>query len=210
MSCYPNSYYSYYAYPCATACQPSQCNSCPVPCTPCNSCDRSVCNLNNSCAVPTPCPAVSYITTITSNTTVPTSTASAALPQYPSNTTILAYNTPTTNVGCIVLNGTTGRFTVPIAGRYSISAFIGFLETATTPVVGQRLVDLVRVDASTNTASVIVSDSRNATSYGPTYTTLSTIVDLRANDSILVSVAQNSGSVVTLATNSRLAISRIC
>jgi len=118
--------------------------------------------------------------------------------------------TPTTNIGGITVNAGTGQFTVPIAGRYTISAFVTFDAPTGFGSVGTREVYIYKIDATTSIISLFASDSRNAVATGQTSVTVSTIADLKAGDRIFFAAAQNSGTTITTTTNNRFVISRTC
>jgi len=164
---------------CNNICQP-QCNPCVITCPPC----------------PAPCPTTSFITGIPTPTTLVTG----------SPTTIIVFGVPTTNIGGIVLNPINGQFTVPTAGRYVISGYIGFSANPT----GTREVSIFRIDATTNITSLLASDTRNATSIGPTNVTVTTTADLNAGDRIYFVATQNSGATLSTTTDSRISIVRLC
>ncbi len=189
---------------------PSPCNPCPSPCNPCNPCNP--CPPCNPCS---PCATIAYITNAQTQTTIPTGTVGVAPTPIPAGSTVIPAGTvtpltgftgnPSTNCGGITVNPSNGQFTIPCAGRYTLSIFVGFSANA----VGTREVYIYRIDASTGVISLLVSDSRNATSVGPTNVTISTSVDLNANDRIFFAVTQNSGSTLTT-TETRAAIVRLC
>lgn len=212
LACY-SSYYScpnpcstsYYNKNCCNSCQPARSPcvvTCPAPCpAPCP---------------PVTCPAVSYITFAPTATLIPTGTVGVAPTPIPAGATTIPAGTvtpitgftgvPTTNIGGVTLNTTNGQFTVPIAGRYIISAYVGF---SANPV-GTREVYIYRIDATTGIISLLASDSRNATVVGTTNATVTTTADLSAGDRIFFAVAQNSGTTLTSTSDSRFAITRLC
>jgi hypothetical protein len=206
-------YYSCYAYPCVTN-RDNLCHQLCNQCQPNISC-QTICHPHPHPIEPPFCPPVTYITTAPTVTSIPTSAVGVALPQIPIGsitvpintvTVINGYGTPTTNIGGITLNITNGHFTIPIAGKYIISAYIGF----TALPVGVREVDIYKVDASTGIISLIVANSTNAVFTGNTLVTLTTIAELRANDRLFVSVTQNSGSIISTTFDTRVAITRVC
>lgn len=191
---------------------PNLCTPCvgsvnyPIPCNPCN--QYTICS-------PPPCPPpirVAYITTAPTTTSIPSGTVGVApTPIPPSSTTIpantvtviLGYsNSPITNVGGIIVNTSTGQFTVPSGGNYNIICYIGIAANAT----GTREFYIYRVDATTGIISLIAMDSRNATAVGSTYANLSADVDLNAGDRIFFAVTQNSGSILTTTSDNRFSL----
>ena len=193
---YPQSYYNR-AYcnpcnnPCSNPCQPIQCA--PIPCQP----------------VINQCPNVSYITSIPTGTVIP----SGAAAPIGTVTPILGYSpVPSTSIGGITLNATNGQFTVPIVGRYIITAFIGFVETPTTIIGGTRQLYIYKVDGTTGALTLLAEDSRNAVTTGNTYISIATTADLNAGDRIFVAATQNNTAAipVTTTTDGRFTITRLC
>ena len=190
---YPQSHVGHYDRNCCNPCgQPVRYGPCQPVCQPIN-----------------PCPTVSYITTIPTGTTI----ASGAAAPTGTVTPIIGYSpTPSTNLGNITLNATNGQFTIPISGRYIISAFIGFVETATTIIGGTRQVYIYKVDGTTSSLTLLAEDSRNAVTTGNTYASIATTADLNAGDRIFIAATQNNTAAiaVTTTTDGRLAITRLC
>lgn len=190
--------YNYGYFPCYSK------NSCYNPCQPiqCTPVVYSQPPTNH-------CPAVSFITNITTGTVVP---AGAGAPTG-TITPILGYSvTPSTNVGGIIVNAINGQFTVPQSGRYVITAFIGFIETTTSIVGGTRQVYIYKVDGTTNALTLLAEDSRNAVTTGNTYVSIATTADLNSNDRIFVAATQNNTAAisVTTTTDGRFTLTRLC
>ena len=83
----------------------------------------------------------------------------------------------------IILNIATGQFTVPIAGRYLITAFIGFADSGTAAAgSGTRQFYIYKIDATTSVVTLLAEDSRNAVVTGNTYISITTVTDANAND----------------------------
>lgn len=192
---YPQNYYN---KNCNSPCQPAACQ--PASCLPYQPCQP--CN---------PCPTISYITTIPTANTIPNGPAAPAGTVTP----IIGYSPiPSTNIGNIVLNGTNGQFTVPICGRYIITAMIGFVETSITIVGGTRQLYIYKVDGTTGSLTLLAEDSRNAVITGNTYVSIATTADLNPGDRIFLAATQNNTGTgtpsVTTTTDGRFTISRLC
>ena len=220
--CFPN----YNACnPCANQCVNPCANSCVNPCA--NLCANPCANPNsNLCAnlcqpiCPAPLPAITYITSAPIGTAIPS--GPVGIPPVPipiGSTTIPAgtvtpitgfTGTPITNVGGITVNPSTGQFTVPIAARYLISAYVTFDAPVGFGSIGTREVYIYKIDAVTGVISLLASDSRNAAVTGPTRVTITTQAQLNANDRIFFAATQNSGTTIMTTTDNRFSISRIC
>jgi len=211
-----NSYLSYYSYcnPCKQNYCQIQYNPCQIQCNPCQSqCVPSPCPIYPPIS---PCPAVTYITSSSTITSIPTGTVGVAPTPIPIGSTTIPVNTvtsitgltgvPTINIGGITVNATTGQLTVPIAGRYDISAYVSFMANA----IGTREIYIYKVDVTTGIISLLASDSRNATIVGSTNATISTTAQLNSGDRIFYAVTQNSGTVIITTTDSRFTITRLC
>ncbi|AZL89950.1 hypothetical protein QKC54_gp0214 [Megavirus baoshan] len=218
MSCY-----NYCGYP-ASYCYPSY-NTCQISCIPYPPVCQPICQpVCQPACLPAPCPVpcppapivVEYSTTAPTATTIPSGTVGVAPTPIPAGSTVIPAGTvtvisgysavPTKNVGGITLNTTTNQFTLPLAGRYLISSYIGISANS----VGTRESYIYRVNGTTGVISLITSDSRNATAVGPTYITLTTEDRFNAGDRIFFAVTQNSGSVLTTTADNRFTITRLC
>lgn len=194
----------------------NSCNSCNTwnscnPCNPCNPCPN-ICG-PQVCNIPCPVQPVAYIANAAVTTSVlsvnppnPIPIGSITFPPLSTNVTVISgfSGTPTTNVGCITNNITSGQFTLPVAGRYELSAYVSF----TANSVGTRELYLYKVDGSTGVISLIVSDSRNAATVGTTNITLTTIAEFKANDRLFIAASQSSGASLST-TEARIAIVRL-
>ena len=214
-STYPSIYYGINYYnrpynPCYTS--PLNPPGCVNPCPPVN--------------VPPPNPLCPNITVITSAITpfnipsAPAGTAAVPVPigatSIPNNSTITPINTqnlfnPEVNFGGISYTPVNGQFTVPVAGRYLVSATFSFASLETG---GIRDVYIYKVDAVTRVISLLAGDSRNAVAVGTTRVTITTVANLNVTDSIFFAAAQNSGSGLNIfpigdPTN-RFIITRLC
>jgi hypothetical protein len=241
MSCnnYLSYYGSYYGYPgtyngttysnknCYNSCK-SQC-SCKIKCEP-------VCQQSCVVACPSPyvvacppacpptvtCPTVSYITNIA--TATPVFSGGTSIPVgtiIPAGTTTVPAGTvtvingytgsPSSNVGGILANN--GFFTIPISGRYVISANICFASVASVVSTDIRELYIYKVDALTNVVSQIAVDSRTPIAGSQTCINVATVADLLAGDRIFIAARQTNTAGVTIdtvATTGRLAITRVC
>ncbi|AGC01714.1 hypothetical protein H012_gp751 [Acanthamoeba polyphaga moumouvirus] len=206
-ACYP--YFCATYNPCQVACipYPPVCQttcvpSCPPVCPP-------------TPPIPPPPIVVEYATTTPSGTPIPTSPVGVPPTPIPVGSTVIPAGTvtvisgysptPTRNVGGITLNTTTNQFTIPLAGRYLITSFIGITANPT----GVRESYIYRVSGTTGVISLIASDSRNATDVGATFINLTTEDYFQAGDRIFFAVAQNSGAVLSTTSNSRFTITRL-
>lgn len=202
---YPNTYNAQYTYcsPCAPGVQ--------FPPPPC----------------PTPCPAVSFITSATipiSIATTPIGTAPTPVPvgstTIPVGSTIIPItgtnlvSAPEVNTGGITYTPSSGQFTVPLTGRYVVSSAFSFGETPVGFGPGQRYSYIYKVDAVTNIISEIAEDSRNAASVGTTAITVTAVLNLNAGDRVFFAAAQNTGvplNIVPLSNPAnRFSITRLC
>ncbi|BCS82869.1 hypothetical protein QLL95_gp1254 [Cotonvirus japonicus] len=211
--CVSTSYPSCYARGCGTIPFPSNCvQVCqPVCGSPC------VTSCPSPCPTPIPCPVtiVEYLTTAPTATTIPSGpvgfpptpipVGSTTIPEG-TVTTIIGYaTTPIRSIGGITLNVATGQFTVPLAGTYLITGFVGF--SANT--IGTREVYIYKVNGATSVITLVSLDNKNAVSIGPTYTSFSAQEYLNAGDRIFFAATQNSGSVITTIADNRFSISRL-
>lgn len=209
MSCC-NAYTTYYTYgscnPCGyyrnDCCPPQQCNnicytqcqptSCPPTCGPC---------------------AVSYDTISSTSTSLPNNPTPTVVQVGSTSyagvvTPITGFTaTPIVNIGGITYNNTTGQFTISSAGNYLISTNAGFAINSTS---GTRELYIYKIDGITGVISLLASDSRNATSVGATYITLTTNAYLNVGDRIFVGANQSSGITLPTVSNNRLSIIKLC
>lgn len=173
------------------------------------------------------CPNVTFITSATAPFPV-LSTPPGTVPTPPIGATSLLASptiipisgptlvtTPETNCGGINYNPSNGQFTIPISGRYIISAFISFAAIPIGNNLGiSREVYIFKVDAQTNIIILLAADTRAPTTVGPTRITVTTIANLNANDRIFFAVAQNTGQIIDIFPiadpANRFAITRIC
>jgi hypothetical protein len=211
MSCnnFPFNYY-YNRNQCHNPCQQSQCHN---PCQQqlqqlqCHDPCRQQIQCPNPC---NPCPAVSYITTIPT----PTPNIPSGLPAPTGTVTpIIGFSpTPSTNIGGITLNGTNGQFTIPVTGRYVITAFVGFVETPTTVAGGTRQLYIYKVDGTTGALTLLAEDSRNAVITGNTYISIATTADLNPGDRVFIAATQSNtaGTPINTTTDGRFTITRLC
>ena len=211
---YCNSYTTYY----------DRCNrNCYEACNPCYNPCYTTTN-NNNCCPPTPTPpvnnVVSYIAGIPTANAIPS--GGAAIPNgtiIPAGSTtvpagtvtpITGYTgTPVNNQGGISLSN--GFFTVPIAGRYAVAAYICFAATDIVFGTDLRAVSIYRVDALTNATSQIATDARVPITGSNTCVNISTVAELNAGDRIFVAARQvnAAGAVIsTVAGAGRIAITR--
>uniref|UniRef100_A0A6G6AAL6 Uncharacterized protein n=1 Tax=Borely moumouvirus TaxID=2712067 RepID=A0A6G6AAL6_9VIRU len=206
-ACYP--YYCATYNPCQVACipYPPVCQTACIPSYP------AICPPTPP--LPPPPIIVEYATTAPTATTIPSGTIGVPPTPIPAGSTVIPAGTvtvisgysptPTRNIGGITLNTTTNQFTLPLAGRYLITSFIGISANPT----GTRESYIYRVSGTTGVISLITTDSRNATDVGPTYINLATEDSFQAGDRIFFAVTQNSGTVLTTTPNSRFTITRL-
>lgn len=222
---YPGFYNGYYSKcnpyrsQCLTVCQPVNC------CNPCstgsyiayNQCTPTTnygvtcnpCNVNNPC---NPCPNVTYIAN-PATATVALATTPTVVNPIPIGSTIITgvtpitgfTGTPTSNCGGITVTPSTGQFTIPIAGRYLLSANVIFNANA---IAGSDQVYIYRIDATTGVISLLSSGSQISTINIPNRISVSTFADLNPGDRIFFAVTSSNGSTVD--TSSRFGITRLC
>lgn len=195
--------------PCHNVCQPCI-STYSATCAPCTSVCPPVCPP----ICPQPCPNITYITntsalianTVVNGTTPlqPFPTGSTSIPAT-SSAIVNFLTVPLVSSGGITLNATNGQFTVPVSGRYLISATIGF----TTNATGSRELDIYKYNTTTGIYTLLASDSRLANADSPTYITVTTAAELSANEIIVFVASQNSGAPLNLTTDGRVAITRI-
>lgn len=166
----------------------------------CDSVVALVTGIETSVVVPSGNTPIPENTIILPNTTV-----------VPANTvTVLSgYTSPaTTNMGGIL--STNGFFTIPVSGRYSISAFITFELVQSSASTDMRALYIYRVNRA-GLVTVIGVDSRFPVSGSTTSINVATLAELCAGDRIFLAVLQTSGSVPisTVANGGRLAITKI-
>ncbi|XWV25515.1 hypothetical protein QJ856_gp0242 [Tupanvirus deep ocean] len=203
--------------PCQYVCQPQ----CPQPCVV--TCPQPCIPNPPPCPQPCPpCPTVAYVTNIPTATTVVS--GGAAIPVgtviAPGTTTVPAgtvtvingfTGAATTNVGGITANN--GFFTIPIAGRYVISANTCFAAVATVLATDVRELYIYRVDALSGVVTLLAVDSRTPIAGQPTCINLATVADLNVGDRVFVAARQingGTGAAVDTTTTGRLAITRVC
>lgn len=214
MSCC-NSYTACYTY------GQGQCNPCsyyrndckPQCCIPqCNNLCYSYCQPPACPPVCGPC-SVAYDTVSTTSTAIPTTANPVIIP--PGNTSYVGLvtpitgftGTPITNIGGVTYNNTTGQFTIPSAGYYSISTNVGFSANSTT---GTRELYIYKVDGVSGAITLLASDSRNAASVGATYITLTTTAYFNTGDRVFVGANQSSGISLPTVSNNRFTLIKIC
>lgn len=200
---------------------------------------NSCCNCSNNCCyyptvsynyencIPTPtpinnCPVVSYETYIASSTSIVSGGTSIPVGTIilPTSTTV-PVNTvtvingytgaPTVNIGGVLPNN--GFFTVPITGRYVITANICFSSVTTTTTSDVREVYIYKSAANTGLVTLLAVDSRNPISGSSTCINVATEADLAISDRIFVAVRQtnaNSSVINTDPGTGRFTITRIC
>jgi len=235
-------YSSYYGYPgsccaqyynknCCNSCKPQCYNICQNLCNPCqqvcNPCQQ-VCNpCTTSCPVPcttpctTPCPQVSFISNTATATTVtsggillPVGTVIASgTTTVPAGTVTVITGftgTPTTNIGGIIPNN--GFFTIPCAGRYTITGNACFSSVVTVATTDYRQLSIYRTDATTGVTTLLATDSRNPISGMPTCINVATTADLASGDRIFFAATQTStgGVAVNVEAGGRYSITRLC
>ena len=181
--------------PCQTQCQTPCYNPCPPACPP---------------PCPPICPTVTYVASPATVTTVP----SGGTPIPIGATTITGVTpitgftgTPTTNIGGITVNPATGQFTIPIAGRYLLSAFVAF---APNSFGGTRDVYIYKIDGSTGVITLLAANTTPGNTSITSYNTVTTFDNLQVGDRIFFAATQNSGAPVTVTTESRFGITRLC
>lgn len=226
MSC--NNFLAYYSsyYNCQNNCNPyysrkcySNCDPCQTVCNPC----QTVCNPCQQQCFPCPqtfCPNVSYINNATTSTTVVSGgvdipagtiipTGSTTVPA--GTVTVISgfTGTPSTNFGGVISNN--GFFTIPIAGKYIITANVCFATTAGITPGDFRELYIYRVDASTGIVSLLAADSRPPVLGNNTCINISTNADLGTGDRIFIAARQvtSGGTSVTTVVGSRIAITRL-
>ncbi|AEJ34930.1 hypothetical protein [Acanthamoeba castellanii mimivirus] len=219
MSCQNYQSYGCGTYPCVTY---GNCyTTCASPCLPYPTNCVQVCTSSqpcpSPCPIPVPCPVtiVEYITTAPTATTIESSPTGMALTPIPVGSTSIPSGTvtvitgyaatPVRSIGGITLNSALGQFTVPLAGSYLITGYIGFSYNA----VGIREVYVYKVDGATSVITLISTDSRNTTATNPTYISYSAMDYFNAGDRIFIAAAQNSGSTITTTADNRIAITRM-
>ena len=194
----------------------NQCyNPCPIKIQPC------ILSCPNICAAPCPAPCpplplnVIYATSAPTVTIIPTGGTSipAGSTIVPATITVVTgfSPVPTTNLGGITLNPVNGQFTVPVAGRYTITGTDTF---TTNSLTGNITLYIYRIDVTNNVISLLAA---NAITVVPVSTstsnTVTTIADLNAGDRIFYAVTQNTGAnISTSAVDNRfvIALTRAC
>jgi hypothetical protein len=199
-TCYPNCNPCYTT--CYTACQPACTQVCPAPC-------------------PAPqCPPVSYITNAATPTNIPSggtvipvgTTIGTGITTVPAGTvTVINGYTgaPSTNSGGVIANN--GFFTIPVAGRYQVSADVCFDTVATTLASDLREVTIYKVDNATGLVTLQAIDSRVPIATVPTCVNIATTVDFAANDRVFIAARQTNGAaaiIPTVALVGRVSITR--
>lgn len=186
--------------PCSFYCKPYQsiCNICPDTC-------QTICNI-----CPPQDPAVSLIISAPTPITIPAGGVPITLPAVftgtiPAGTVTVIANfilPPTTNIGGITVNATTGFFTVPLAGRYVLTGSICFSAVTTT---SQVTLYVYRID-SLNNITLLGANTVTASS-STTCNTVTTQGDLLPGDRIFFAVTSSLTSISI--TDNRFALTRI-
>ena len=182
----------------------------------------------------TQCPTVSVITTATAPFAVPTTPIGKAPIPIPENATSIPPGStiiritgatlltrPEINSGGIKYNKNNGQFTVPLTGRYIITAFLSFAGLIANAMgvgilsIGDiRDVYIYRVHSATGIISLLAADSRDTVSHGPLRVTVTVTTNLNAGDHIFFAVSQNTGATINIFSTSDPAnlfsITRIC
>ncbi|MEM0353956.1 MAG: hypothetical protein QXW79_00105 [Thermoplasmata archaeon] len=197
---------------CFNSCEPSY-NFCETLINPCS----SICNPCITYCSSNPCPNVAFITSsgiqipINSGTPGNFLIGSTSLPSnvQPINSPSFTLN-PEVNVGGILYDATTGRFSIPLSGIYSLSTSFSI---ASTTGSGNLYAYIVRI-RPTGTMDQLAADTRPIASNTAVRVTLTTTAHLNVGDKILFAVAQNTGSVLNIFPTSdpfnRFAIVRFC
>ena len=221
MSCnnYQSYYNSLYGYPSSYCCCKVKCNPCQtVVCQP---------QCNQQCVVscPTPCAPicnnVTYIAGIPTANTIPS--GGVAIPVgtiIPPGTTTVPAGTvtvingytgvPTSNSGGIIPNN--GFFTVPVSGRYIVSAYVCFSTVAISATTNVDALYIYIVSAATGLVTLAAVDSRSPVVGLPTCINIATDVDLNPGDAIFIAATQTNStaaSISTVAGSGRIAITRV-
>ena len=194
--------------------QPQQCCPQPVCCPqPQQFCCPTPC--------PTPCSDVVYITEIPVAVVIPS--GGIAIPTgtiIPAGTTTLPVGTltlingygisPITNLGGITLNN--GFFTVPVAGKYSLTTDVVFQPTSTVVPTDLRELFIYRIAAGTGVTTLLAVDTRVPVAGNPTAVNVSTGAYLNAGDRIFIAARQISAGAVSISTvpnSGRVAILKV-
>jgi hypothetical protein len=194
-----NSCHNSFNNPCHNPCQ----NICQNPCPPC-----PIVTFVSNIATPTVVPSGGIL--IPAGTTIPLGTTTVP----PGTVTVIAGFTgaPTSNCGGILLNN--GFFTVPLAGRYVISANVCFDIVTTVSPTDFRELDIYRVDHVSGIVTLLATDSRPPIAGSPTCVNIATVADLNSGDRIFIAARQlnttTGTSVSTIANTGRFAITRVC
>lgn len=186
-----DSHHSPYAYPCPwpipNICPPTYCPPPPAP-------TSTIVITNTNAITNVPSGAIPAIPIPAGSTTIPVGTV----------TPITALNPiPTTSVGGITFNTTNGQFTVPLAGRYLVSASVVFSVNPT----GTRQLYVYKITAASGIISLVSATGANAALSGPTYLNISTVAEMAANDRLFFAVTQDSGAALTISTDTKFVIS---
>lgn len=199
-SCYKKKNYKTYD-PCSSVCYQ------PVYLYPSSSASTSCCPTS-----PYPCAPTSPYPCAPTSTAIEYVTGAAASQAIATGvlTTLTGFsNAPIVNFGNITYNSVTGQYTVPVTGRYLLSAFVTFLPTLP---VGTTTLFLYRIDA-TNVPTVIAAQTAPNSITG-TRITLTTYANLNAGDRLYLAAIQDSGAPATVFPltdpTSRFSILRIC
>lgn len=195
-------------------------NNCCNPCTPvCNPC-TPVCN---PCPIPivNPCPPVALIMEPGAVTAVPSGGNAIPLGTVipPSSTAVPAGTVtvitgltapPITNIGGITQNN--GFFTIPLSGRYIVSATATFATPASVAAGDYRQLFIYRTAAGTGAVSLLATVSSVPVTAAPTSLNAATSADLNIGDRIFFAAIQTSAdlSAINVNLSSRYAITRTC
>lgn len=147
----------------------------------------------------------------------------------PSNTVTVVTNyisTPISDIGGIILDNSTGRFTVPTSGYYFISGTLCFVTDVKSVMfiykvnAGTGFIELLACSNITNNIYMNPNTFANLSGFltltgvgtnssGQVCTTVSTNTYLNANDQIFFAIIQSSGLAVTTTANNRFIIYRL-
>lgn len=183
---------------CPVACPATCPNICPPPCPP---------------PCPEPCTTVAYANTIPTTQSIPSGGGSGSLLAGLIIPLSGYSTTPITNIGGINLITSTSHFIIPVAGRYTISANIGFSTNTGTVNTDVRQIFIYQVSAATGETTLLASKvlpvgSTTAT----TYVSTSTTNCFNINDQIYIAATQTSSNLLPVSTtpDSQMSITRLC
>lgn len=210
---------------CVTQCSPcvSACTPCGTPCVTSSYLAPCAQQCVEACPVPcpVPCTVVAYYTDIASSTAI--ISGGSAIPTgttIPSGSTTIPANTvtvitgytgiPTTNTGGVIPNN--GFFTIPVSGKYAITATICFATVATTLTTDLREVYIYKVDATTSLVTKSANDSRVPIAGSNTCVNVSAYDNFNVGDRVFIAARQINGSsaiIDTVAGVGRLTITKV-